>query len=240
MIARLRDVVRAGCELVQPANTPDRPAIPAALRASDFESDRLALAGSIVEFTAPAGTKSYHAVPFDPVSGSKVFTSTTGDPALVAARNVAYFAAAATQATAVAMGVLTFPEGGGARASSFLLGSETIKIEPVVRPAGLQQVRVTIGLGSAEVRDIGDLEAILGPTTWRPWAGDPGGPEPIPARAGVPAADAARSTDTAVESLFGSGLVAGAQLHGSTAVGNAEGADLETLCHGWCQPATFR
>ena len=25
-----------------------------------------------------------------------------------------------------------------------------------------------------------------------------------------------------------------------TAVGDAEGADLETLCHGWCQPATFR
>ena len=90
MIARLREVVRAGCELVQPANTPDRPAIPAALRASDFESDRLALAGSIVEFTAPAGTKFYQAVPFDPVSGNKVLTSSTGDPALVAARNVAY------------------------------------------------------------------------------------------------------------------------------------------------------
>ena len=207
MIARLREVVRAGCELVQPANTPDRPAIPAALRASDFESDRLALAGSIVEFTAPAGTKFYQAVPFDPVSGNKVLTSSTGDPALVAARNVAYFAAAATQATAVAMGVLTFPEGGGARASSFLLGSETIKIEPVARPAGLQQVSVTIGLGSAEVRGIDELEAILGPTTWRPWAGDPGGPEPIPARAGVPAVDAARSTDTEVESLLGSGHV---------------------------------
>ena len=34
--------------------------------------------------------------------------------------------------------------------------------------------------------------------------------------------------------------LAGAQLRGSTAVGDAEGADLETLCHGWCQPATFR
>ena len=34
--------------------------------------------------------------------------------------------------------------------------------------------------------------------------------------------------------------LAGAQLRGSTAVGDAEGADLETLCHGWCQPASFR
>jgi len=32
----------------------------------------------------------------------------------------------------------------------------------------------------------------------------------------------------------------GAHLHGSVAVGDTQGADLESLCRGWVQPATFR
>ena len=34
--------------------------------------------------------------------------------------------------------------------------------------------------------------------------------------------------------------LAGAHLRGSVAVGDAQGADLESLCRGWVQPATFR
>ena len=34
--------------------------------------------------------------------------------------------------------------------------------------------------------------------------------------------------------------LAGAHMHGSAAVGDARGADLESLCRGWSQPSTFR